>query len=63
MVISAPGGEPFEVTGRADDSAYTWVYVSPINDCPAKDGRKTVRLRITGAEYAQMLRDKRNCPY
>lgn len=63
MVISAPGDKPFEVTGRVDDSAYTWVYLSPLYDCPAKDGTKTDRLRITGAEYAQMLRDKRTCPY
>ncbi|MET8359104.1 hypothetical protein [Micromonospora sp. NPDC005171] len=63
MVISAPGDKPFEVTGRADDSAYTWVYLSPIIDCRAKDGTKTDRLRITGAEYAQMMRDKRTCPY
>ncbi|MFI6783124.1 hypothetical protein [Micromonospora sp. NPDC050276] len=63
MVISAPGGKPFEVTGRADDSAYSWFYLSPIYDCRAKDGSKTDRLRVTGAEYAQMLRDKRTCPY
>ncbi|MBM0231049.1 hypothetical protein JNW91_03645 [Micromonospora sp. STR1_7] len=63
MVISAPGDKPFEVTGRADDSAYTWVYLNPINGCRAKDGSKTDRLRITGAEYAQMVREGRNCPY
>ncbi|MFE9188564.1 hypothetical protein ACFYL6_03030 [Micromonospora sp. NPDC007208] len=63
MVISAPGDKPFEVTGRADDSAYTWVYLSSFNGCRAKDGTKTDRLRITGAEYAQMVRDGRPCPY
>ncbi|MGW3785290.1 hypothetical protein ACWD5Z_11925 [Micromonospora chokoriensis] len=63
MVISAPGDKPFEVTGRADPSAYTWVYLSPIYECRTKDGTKTERLRITGAEYAQMVRDKRTCPY
>ncbi|WP_444951770.1 hypothetical protein [Micromonospora ureilytica] len=63
MVISAPGDKPFEVTGRADDSAYAWFYLSPSDGCRAKDGTKTDRLRITGAEYAQMVRDKRNCPY
>ncbi|MCX5116460.1 hypothetical protein OG992_04680 [Micromonospora sp. NBC_00362] len=63
MVISAPGDKPFEVTGRADDSAYTWVYLSPFNGCRAKDGTETDRLRITGPEYAQMVRDGRSCPY
>ncbi|MFI6240058.1 hypothetical protein ACIBEF_09300 [Micromonospora sp. NPDC050795] len=63
MVISAPGDKPFEVTGRADDSAYAWVYLSPSDGCRAKDGTETDRLRITGAEYAQMVRDGRTCPY
>ncbi|MEU8408625.1 hypothetical protein AB0C19_20735 [Micromonospora sp. NPDC048842] len=63
MVISAPGDKPFEVTGRADDSAYAWIYLSPFDGCRAKDGTKTDRLRITGAEYAQMVRDGRSCPY
>ncbi|MEV4122796.1 hypothetical protein [Micromonospora sp. NPDC049645] len=63
MVVSAPGDKPFEVTGRADETAYSSVYLSPIHDCRAKDGSKAARLRITGAEYAQMLRDKRTCPY
>ena len=63
MVISAPGDKPFEVTGRADDSAYTGFYLSPFDGCRAKDGTETDRLRITGAEYAQMVRDGRSCPY
>ncbi|MEV4719255.1 hypothetical protein AB0J94_18850 [Micromonospora noduli] len=63
MVISAPGDKPFEVTGRADDSAHAWIYLSPFDDCRAKDGTRADRLRITGAEYAQMVRDGRRCPY
>ncbi|SCE88188.1 hypothetical protein [Micromonospora saelicesensis] len=63
MVISAPGDKPFEVTGRADDSAYAGIYLNPLNGCRAKDGSETDRLRITGAEYAQMVRDGRSCPY
>ncbi|MET7669365.1 hypothetical protein [Micromonospora luteifusca] len=63
VVVSAAGDKPFEVTGRADDSAYTWVYLNPIYQCRAKDGTKTDRLRITGAEYAQMLHQWRTCPY
>ncbi|WP_327040578.1 hypothetical protein OG400_23545 [Micromonospora ureilytica] len=63
MVISAPGDNPIEVTGRADDAAHTWSYLNSVNDCRAKDGTKTERLRITGAEYAQMVRDGRTCPY
>ncbi|MEU8156167.1 hypothetical protein AB0B94_21140 [Micromonospora sp. NPDC048986] len=63
MVVSAPGDKPFEVTGRADDAAYASIYLNPLNGCRAKDGSTTDRLRITGAEYAQMVRDKRTCPY
>ncbi|WP_433320270.1 hypothetical protein ACQP0U_15925 [Micromonospora sp. CA-269861] len=63
MVISAPGDKPFEVTGSAGDSSYTWVYLNSFDGCRAKDGSKTDRLRITGAEYAQMVRDGRTCPY
>lgn len=63
MVISAPGDKPFEVTGRANDAAHTWIYLNSLNGCRAKDGTRTDRLRITGAQYAEMVRDGRTCPY
>ncbi|MEU8298784.1 hypothetical protein AB0C04_16065 [Micromonospora sp. NPDC048909] len=63
MTVSAPGDKPFEVTGAADDAAYSWVYLNPINDCVSKDGSRKGRFRITGAEYALMVRAGRSCPY
>ncbi|MEU4531964.1 hypothetical protein AB0F49_27395 [Micromonospora ureilytica] len=50
------------MTRRADDAAHTWIYLNSVNDCRAKDGTKTDLLRITSAEYAQVVRDDRTCP-
>jgi len=51
MTITAPGGNPFEVTGNADPSRYKSVFLAPQRGCSSP------YLRVSGGEYAKILSD------
>ncbi|MEU5554109.1 hypothetical protein ABZ738_30480 [Micromonospora sp. NPDC047793] len=59
MTISDPSGNPFEVTGPAEE--HKWVYLSPVRGCQNPD-EEPGQLLIPGSAYAQMLAEDLSCP-
>lgn len=53
MLISAPGGQPFAVTGAAAPGAYEFVYLSALRGCDL--------ARVTGEAYAD-IKENGGCP-
>ncbi|MGH3887088.1 MAG: hypothetical protein ACRDSZ_11075 [Pseudonocardiaceae bacterium] len=52
MTVTAPGDDPFAVTGRIDPQRYDSVFLDPLRRC------STPRPRISGAEYSAILQSE-----